>query len=120
MSLEVRRAGPRQESGSIKIAEPSVNPGGDTAVLRTLLERIDLAEPMRRRAVQEAISQATAEWWRRRAEQFQWARPRPGDYNGAATSEELAAADERCLGIAQACLAKASLIELEMGGELDV
>jgi len=55
-----------------------------------------------------------------RAEHFDRARPTPGDFNGAATSEELAAADERCRETAQACLAKASLITYEAGGDLNV
>jgi hypothetical protein len=50
--------------------------------LQTLLARIDTAEPMRRRAIQEAISDAMAETWLRRAELFDWAVSRPGDHPG--------------------------------------
>jgi hypothetical protein len=50
--------------------------------LRQLLANIDAAEPMRRRAVQQAISEASAWWWAWRAEQFHAAAARPGDYPG--------------------------------------
>jgi hypothetical protein len=81
--------------------------------LRTLVRQIDLDEQLRRRAVQEAIVMASAWWWRRRAEVFQWARPKPTDYVGKATAAELAAADERCLEVVEACLNRATLIEWE-------
>jgi hypothetical protein len=58
------------------------------AALRTLLSRIDLGEPMRRRAVQQAISDALPETWRRRAELFDSAASRPGDHPGGAVDWE--------------------------------
>lgn len=84
--------------------------------LRTLLARIDAAEPMRRRAVQEAVTDALAETWQRRAAMFDWARPRPGDYPGRATREALAEADTRCRLAALACRQRAALLD---GGCLD-
>jgi hypothetical protein len=86
--------------------------------LRRLINQIDLDEPVRRRAVQQAILEATAEYWGRRAEDFEWARPRPDDFNGRATAEELAAADERCRLTALACRRKAALIDWEAGAPL--
>ena len=83
--------------------------------LRRLLRQIDLDEQLRLRAVQQAIQHASAWWWRWRAEQFDWARPRTSDFNGRATAEDLAEADRRCRGIAMACLAHAELIELQAG-----
>jgi hypothetical protein len=50
--------------------------------LKQLLARIDTAEPMRRRAVQEASTSAMAEAWLRRAELFDWAASQPGDHPG--------------------------------------
>lgn len=85
--------------------------------LRQLLQQIDLDEQLRRRAVQQAILQAEAWWWRWRAEQFDQARPRPSDFNGRASAEELAAAEERCRGVVHACLAKAALFEWEAGDD---
>jgi hypothetical protein len=71
--------------------------------LRRLLARIEWAEPARRRAVQDAITDALAETWIWRSYAFEQARPRPGDFTGHATPAELAAADERCAGVALAC-----------------
>ena len=68
-----------------------------------MLRRIDYAEPVRRRAIQNAIGEALAAAWTRRAEMFDWARPRPGDFIGLATPADLSAADERCAGVALAC-----------------
>jgi hypothetical protein len=83
--------------------------------LRRLVHQIDLDEAMRRRSVQQAILQAESWWWRMRAEQFHQARPRRGDFHGNATPAELWEAWERCNGIAQACLNKADLLDMEAG-----
>jgi hypothetical protein len=50
--------------------------------LKQLLTEIDAAEIMRRRAIQEAISDAMAETWLRRAELFDWATSQPSDHRG--------------------------------------
>lgn len=50
--------------------------------LANLLDRIDLGEQIRRRAVQEAISDALAHTWTRRAEALEDALPRLDDYRG--------------------------------------
>lgn len=81
--------------------------------LRALLRQIDIDEAVRRRAVVEAVSYARAETWRRRAQQWEDARPRPTDWPGRGTPEELAAADERCQAAAQACRNRAALIVAE-------
>jgi hypothetical protein len=86
--------------------------------LRSLLERIDLTEPMRRRAIQQAILQAESWWWAWRAEQFHAAAPKPGDYNGQASAQELAEASERCVGAARACWSHAHLLA-ELGVDDD-
>ncbi len=84
------------------------------AELRRLLAVIDLGEPMRRRAVQQAINEASAWYWAWRAEQFHAAAPQPDDFNGNATSAQLTQATERCLGAARACWSHAHLLaELE-------
>lgn len=51
-------------------------------IARDLLARVDVMEQVRRRAVQDALSKATAEYWERRAETFEWVAARPGDYRG--------------------------------------
>lgn len=62
------------------------------------------------RFLQDALTMATAAYWRKRAEDFEAARPRPGDYNGNATPEQLKARDERMAGIARACRNHAALL----------
>lgn len=69
------------------------------------------------RVVQDAFSEATAAYWERRARTFEDAAPRPGDHPGRATAADLSAARERCLGVAAACRARASLEA--SGGPLD-
>ena len=75
---------------------PEGGPQATRAVLRGLLHSIDLGEAVRRRAVREAIRSALPETYLRRAELFEWARPRPGDYQGRRTPAELAEVDRRC------------------------
>lgn len=59
------------------------------------------------RAVLDALSEATATYWQRRAETFEWARPRPDDYAGQASEADLAARDQRLAEAAQACRRRA-------------
>jgi hypothetical protein len=109
-------SGPAEEkaSGDDGLSAASLpQPADSREHLRQLLHQIVLDEAMRRRSVQQAILTASAWWWRWRAEQFHRARPRPSDFNGQSSVEELGAADERCSETAQACLNRATLIEWE-------
>jgi hypothetical protein len=63
------------------------------------------------RVLTDALNEATAHYWRRRAEAFRDAAPRPGDYTGNATLTELAELSQRCLDTAQACERRADLID---------
>lgn len=49
--------------------------------------QIDI-EHFRARVLMDCLLQATSEYWLRRAEDFEAALPRPGDYPGQATPEE--------------------------------
>ena len=64
---------------------------------------------LHQRVVSDALAEATASYWERRARTFEDAAPRPGDWTGLATPGDLLAARERCLGAAAACRARASL-----------
>ena len=79
----------------------------------------------RARVLQDALTEATAQCWVHRAHQFQQAAPRPGgygadefdyddpkpgEYYGKATVEELREAWRRCMATAQACLRHADLL----------
>ena len=68
----------------------------------------------RARVLQDALTEATAQYWVDRAHQFQQATPRPGDFHGNATTEELRAAHRRCMATAQACLRRAALLRGEV------
>ncbi len=63
------------------------------------------------RVVQGALTTATAAFWRRRAADFDQARPRDSDYTGNATRDDLAALDQRCAAAARACRHHALLVE---------
>lgn len=63
------------------------------------------------RVLTDAIAEGTARYWNRRADAFLWAAPKPGDYNGRASAQELAERAERCRATAAACQARASLEE---------
>lgn len=61
------------------------------------------------RILRDAMNEATAAYWLRRAEAFEAARPRPGDYPGNATMRDLRDADQRCRAAADACRRQATL-----------
>lgn len=62
------------------------------------------------RLIEEAIADALPFVWERRAEQLEQARPRPGDFNGRATAEDLAARDRRLAEQAAAAREHAELL----------
>ena len=75
--------------------------------------RLDLeahVQHFRARVLQDALTEATAAYWERRAAMFEWARPRRGDFVGQATPAELADADARCAMIAENCRRHAKLL----------
>ena len=79
--------------------------------LRGLVETIDAGEQLRVRAVQDAITSNLGWQLRRRADIFEAAAPRPDDWNGQATEADLAAARDRCHGVALALRSRAAAIE---------
>jgi hypothetical protein len=70
---------------------------------------IDL-DHFKARLLQDALSQATVQHWLHRAYEFQQAAPRPGEFHGNATVEELRQQWGECMNTAQACLLHADLI----------
>lgn len=74
-------------------------------------------ENFRRRVLQDALLEAEAAYWLRRAEAFEAARPRPGEYVGQATPLELAARDDRLVTTALACRRRAQLALLQTGSD---
>lgn len=85
-----------------------------TKVNHTNTPRVPDFEQMARRSIVESIRDASRIWWLKRAEDFERAKPRPGDdFNGAATIEELRARWQWCHDTAQACRNKAALVPLD-------
>jgi hypothetical protein len=64
----------------------------------------------RARILQDALTQATAAYWLRRADQYEAAAPQPGDYGGNASQAQLTDAWVRCMTTAAACRRHAELI----------
>lgn len=69
---------------------------------------IEHLDHFQRRVVQDALADATQLYWLRRAEAFEWARPKRGDFMGRATREEVASRDARLVEAARACRARAA------------
>ncbi len=90
-------------AGGILVSPNLPDRWDNRAFLGRLLSRIDWAEAIRRRAVQDAITDALVETWIWRAYAFEQARPQPNDFTGLGTPAELTAADGRCAQVALAC-----------------
>lgn len=70
----------------------------------------------RGRVLQDALAEATRGYWRQRAEALEAALPRPGDFTGRATSEELEARRAELVAAVLACRRRAAVSLV--GGEL--
>lgn len=72
-----------------------------------------MSEPLhvyRARFLQQLITEGTADYWDRRADEWRSIAPRPGDYPGRATPDQLAQQRTRCLEVATQCHRHAELI----------
>ena len=69
------------------------------------------------RVLQDALTEATADYWERRAQQFEAAAPKLGEYHGNATRDQLNEAWLECMTIAQACRAKAQFFLMDETSE---
>lgn len=76
---------------------------------------IEYVEHFQKRVVQDALAEATAAYWHRRANQFEAVLPRPGDFTGDATPEQLEARHRRITECVQACRHRAAVSLI--GGE---
>ncbi len=86
-----------------------------------LLDLAEYVDNFRRRVLADAIQEASAIYWERRAEAFEAARPTPNEFHGNETREELRGRWLRLTEIAAACHAKArvSLRAEELSAEVD-
>ena len=64
----------------------------------------------RARILQDALTEATADYWEQRARDFEAAAPKIGEYHGCATRDELNEAWTRCHATAATCRAHVQLI----------
>jgi hypothetical protein len=64
------------------------------------------------RLVRDAINEASAAYWLRRADEFEAARPQIGDFHGSASRENLRSRFERLTAIAEACRNRSRVCEL--------
>ena len=71
----------------------------------------DALEQFAKRVILDALCDASRAWWLKRAEDFERARPVPGEYAGRATREELRQRWRELTEIADACRAKAAVCE---------
>lgn len=94
-------------------------PGGETEAAQevrwaattstSIAETVDYAEHFTARCIQDAINAGLATTWERRRAAFLAARPRPGDFCGAAHRDELRARWHELTRIADACRARAAV-----------
>lgn len=68
---------------------------------------LDRVRHFRLRVLSDALAEATSAYWLHRAEQFEAAAPRPGDFTGRATAADLDALGRRCRARAEACRQRA-------------
>jgi hypothetical protein len=62
------------------------------------------------RVLQDALTEAIAGYWERRARQWEAAAPCKDDYHGRASRSELLEAWEQCQEVARACRSHAALL----------
>lgn len=65
-----------------------------------------------RRVLQDALNDGRRQWWLKRAEDFERAKPTLDDFNGEATVQQLRARWRWCHETAQACRSKAALVAM--------
>jgi hypothetical protein len=66
-------------------------------------------EHFRMRVVQDALAEATATYWHRRAAAFENAMPKPDDFTGNATAEDVEAQRWRIAATELACRQRAAV-----------
>lgn len=69
----------------------------------------DHVDHFRYRVLQDALNEATRSYWLRRAETFEQAKPRLGEFHGQATKAELSARWRSLDEMAKACRNRAAL-----------
>src|SRR5215216_1369050 len=79
---------------------------------RWVMITLDL-DHFRARILQDALTEATTQYWIHRAYQFQQAAPKLAEFHGSSTRDELNQRWIDCMATTQACLNHAELIRQE-------
>lgn len=75
----------------------------------SISQLVDMLDHFQRRVITDAFNEASASYWNSRADTFDKARPRPGEFHGNLTTEELSAKWCELTEIATACRARAQV-----------
>ncbi len=84
------------------------------------MDLTEYVEHFRARVLQDALNEATASYWTRRAEAFEWARPSLADFPGDTTLEQRRAKWRELTEIATACRNRATVSLMQDGIEPEV
>lgn len=80
----------------------------------TIAQAADHLAHFQRRVLVDSLLDAWSVYWERRARVLEEARPRPGEFHGGATREQLRDQWIRLTAMAQACRARAQVSPLEL------
>lgn len=91
-----------------------VTPNGDKASTR---QAVDHLAHFQHRVIVDALLDAWSVYWERRAVAIEASRPRPGEFHGNATREDLRDQWLHASAIAQACRARGQVAPLDLAIE---
>ncbi len=84
---------------------------------------VEHVEHFQRRLIADALAEATSDYWGRRAEAFEWARPSLADFPGGATLDQRRAKWRELTEVATACRNRAAVSLLQaddLAAEVDL
>lgn len=105
-----------QATGSAGNGTATIKRGGRLVNSR-VTPGADYLEHFARRIIADAVNEASAAYWRRRAAAFERAMARPGDFTGLCSVEQIEANNAKLAETAAACRAHAQVVEM-FGQEL--
>lgn len=120
MNAQSETRPPQREPGStdthsLSVGDNYIQPAGEMSTGWSLSDHLHHFET---RVLADALTQATSQHWRARAQAFTDAIPRAGDYNGHASDARLAERTRALQSKAQACQQAAELAPYETIAEL--
>jgi len=111
----------RENGPGITRAASEVTPPRGTAP--SVAQLVDHLEQVQLRVLQEAMSTARASYWRKRADDFEWARPSLTDFPGDATLDQRRMRWRELTEVATACRNRAAVSLLQaddLAAEVDL